>query len=179
MKLLRPLQLLLILVTIGAGWMAMAAERAEFTNLAKSRYIHCAFYKKYDIDPLTGDPLMVEGKAAALMHFQGIDVKNEKAHAIYTRMSGLRNVTVIQTDKAIHFIDYVAGMYVMTTVHSCLDFDARRGICVAYGATNSRLFDSEVLSDPDKVFEKIRKIADPGFCDHSFVDFQEASRRPR
>jgi hypothetical protein len=158
---------------------AVAADRSTFANLAKSNYVHCAFYKKYDFDPVTGEPLMIEGKAAALMHFQGIDVKKENARAIYTRMSGQRSVKVIQTDKAIHFIDHVAGMYVMTTVHSCIDFDHKRGLCVAYGAVNSRVFDSAVLTDPDKVYEKIRKNADPGFCDHSFIDLQEASRSPR
>lgn len=154
---------------------ASAADRSDFTNLAKARYVHCAFYKSYETDAATGDPIMVEGRADALMHFQGIDVKNAKAQAIYTRMSGLRDVTVIQTDKAIHFIDNVAGMYVMTTVHSCINFDETRGICVTYGAVNSRLFDSAVLTDPDKVYEKIKAEADPGFCDHSFIGIQEAS----
>ena len=51
------------------------------------------------------------------------------ARSIYTRMAGLRDVNVIQTDKAIHFIDSVAGMYVMTTVHSYIDFDEKRGVC--------------------------------------------------
>ena len=177
---LRSLQVvLLIAVAIGTVFAAAAADRSEFTNLAKARYVHCAFYKSYETDPATGDPIMVEGKADALMHFQGIDVKQQKAHAIYTRMSGLRNVTVIQTDKAIHFVDSVAGMYVMTTVYSCIDFDEKRGICVTYGAVNSRLFDSSVLSDPDKVYEKIKNGADPGFCDHSYVGIQEASQGAR
>ena len=122
---------------------------------------------------------MVEGRADALMHSQDIDVKHEKARAIYTRMSGMRNVTVIQTDKAIHFIDNVAGMYVMTTVHSCIDYDDKRWVCVTYGAVNSRLFDSSVLNDPDKVYEKINDEAEPDFCDHSFIGVQEASHRDR
>src|SRR5712692_4521634 len=114
----RPLTVVLLSATLSAAGAAAAADRSEFTNLAKSRYVHCAFYKSYDTDPATGGPIMVEGKADALMHFQGVDVKHATARAIYTRMSGMRNVTVIQTDKAIHFIDNVAGMYVMTTVHS-------------------------------------------------------------
>ncbi len=176
MTLPRLLSALLIGVAIGAASAAAAADRSELANLARSRYVHCAFYKAYDTDPATGDPIMVEGKADALMHFQGLDVKNEKARAISTRMSGLRDVTVIQTSKGIHFIDNVAGMYVMTTVHSCINFDEKRGICVTYGAVNSRLFDSAVLNDPDKVYEKIKNEADPGFCDHSFIGIQEASR---
>ena len=169
----------MIAAALGAVTVAAAADRSEFTNLAKARYVHCAFYKSYDTDPATGGPIMVEGKADALMHFQGVDVKHATARAIYTRMSGMRDVTVIQTDKAIHFIDNVAGMYIMTTVHSCLDFDEKRGVCVTYGAVNSRLFDSSVLYDPDKVYAKIKDDADPGFCDHSFIGIQEAEHDAR
>ena len=169
----------MIAAAFGAVTAAVAADRSEFTNLAKSRYVHCAFYKGYETDPATGGPIMVEGKADALMHFEGVDVKHATARAIYTRMSGMRDVTVIQTDKAIHFIDNVAGMYIMTTVHSCLDFDEKRGVCVTYGAVNSRLFDSSVLNDPDKVYEKIKDDADPGFCDHSFIGIQEAEHDAR
>lgn len=173
---LRLLQAVSITLAVGTVFAAAAADRSEFADLAKSRYVHCAFYRSYDKDAVTGDPIMIEGKANALMHFEGIDVKNEKARAIYTRMAGLRDVTVIQTDKAIHFIDNVAGMYVMTTVYSCIDFDEKRGICVTYGAVNSRLFDTSVLTDPDKVYEKIKQHADPGFCDHSFIGIQEATQ---
>ncbi len=169
----------LMVSAILAAFAAVAADRSELTQFAQARYVHCAFYKSYDIDPVSGERLMVEGKADALMHFQGIDIKRESAQAIYTRMSGLRKVTVIQTDKAIHFIDSVAGMHVMTTVHSCLDFNEKRGICVSYGAVNSRVFDSSVLVDPDKVYEKIKDAADPGFCDHSFIGIQSATREAR
>jgi hypothetical protein len=175
MTLLRLLCAVSVAGALGAVGAASAADRLDFSRLANSRYVHCAFYKSYETDAATGDPIMVEGRGDALMHFQGIDVKNGKAHAIYTRMSGMRDVTVIQTEKAIHFIDNVAGMYVMTTVHSCIDFDEKRGICVTYGAVNSRLFDSAVLTEPDKVYDKIKAEADPGFCDHSFVGIQEAS----
>jgi len=175
MTLQRLLCAVYIAGALGVVPAASAAERSEFANLAKARYVHCAFYKNYETDAATGDPILVEGRADALMHFQGIDVKNEKARAIYTRMSGLRDVTVMQTDKAIHFIDNVAGMYVMTTVHSCINFDEARGICVTYGAVNSRLFDSAVLTDPDKVYDRIKADADPGFCDHSFIGIPEAS----
>ncbi len=44
-----------------------------------------------------------------------------------------------------------------------------------YGAVNARLFDSAVKSDPDKVYEKIKDKADPGFCDYSFIGIQEAA----
>ena len=178
MTLLRKLCTVAVAGALGAVTAATAADHFDSTMIAKSRYVHCAFYKKYETDAATGDPIMVEGKADALMHFQGIDVKNAKAQAIYTRMSGKRDVTVIQTDKGLHFIDDVAGMYVMTTVHSCIDFDEKRGICVTYGAVNARLFDPAVLTDPDRVYDSIKAEADPGFCDHSFIGMREALHSP-
>jgi hypothetical protein len=167
--------LLLIAVALGLTSAACAAEHTDFTSLAKSRYVHCAFYKAYETDPETGGPIMVEGKADSLVHFQDVDVKHSKARAIYTRMSGSHQVTVIQTAKALHFIENIAGMYMMTSVYSCLEFDEKRGACTMYGAVNARLFDSAVLAEPDKVYEKIKDQADPGFCDYSFIGIQEAA----
>ena len=164
-----------------AGMAAAAAGEGipGLTNLAHARFVHCAFYKGYEIDPVNGDLLLVEGHADALMHFQGVDVPHETARAIYTRMAGSRSVVVVQTPKYLHFIDNVAGMYVMTTVHSCLDFDEKRGMCLTYGATNSRLFETSVLQDPDRVYERIKDEADPGFCDQSFIGIREAAHEPR
>jgi hypothetical protein len=159
---------------LGCAGAACAVDNTDFTYLARSRYVHCAFYKGYEADPVTGGPIMVEGKADSLMHFQGVDASRSSARAIYTRLAGARDVTVIQTGTALHFIDNVAGMYVMTTVHSCLEFDEKRGACIMYGAVNSRVFDSSVLSDPDKVYARIKDQADPGFCDYSFIGIQEA-----
>lgn len=155
---------------------AFAAERGDFSNLARSRYVHCAFYKNYETDPVSGDPILIEGRSNSLMHFQGIDEAHETARAIYTRMAGRRDVVVRHTAKAIHFIDNVAGMYLLTTVHSCLDYDEKRGLCVTYGATHARVFDKAVLQDPDSVYEKIKASAEPGFCDHSFIGIQEAAK---
>lgn len=165
-----------VLAAIGA---AQAAEPVDFSQIARSRYVHCAFYKGYEKDPATGDPIMVEGRADSLVHFQNVDVPKATARAIYTRMSGAHEVTVIQTEKALHFIENVAGMYVMTSVHSCLEYDERRGACIMYGAVNARLFDTAVVNEPDKVYEKIKNDADPGFCDYSFIGIQEASRGGR
>lgn len=162
-----------------AVFASVAADRFDSENIARSPYVHCAFYKGYEPDPATGDLLMIEGKSNSLMHFQGIDVGQARARAIYTRMAGSRNVTVLQTDKAIHFIDNVAGMYIMTSVHSCLEFDDKRGICVTYGAIIARHFDASVLYDPDKVYERLKDIADPGFCDHSFFGVKEAAKDAR
>ena len=169
----------LIALALGAARAVAAADHIDLANLAHARYVHCAFYRHYDTDPETGGPIMIEGKADALMHFQAVDAKHQKAQAIYTRMAGMRNVTVIETAKAIHFIDDVSGMYIVTTVDSCLDYDEKRGICVTYGAASARVFDPDVLSDPDKVYAKIKDDAEPGFCDQSFIGIQEAAHDTR
>jgi len=77
----------------------------------------------------------------------------------------------------LHYLDQVAGMYVLTTVYTCLESDERRGVCIRYGAMQSRHFDTRVIADPDAVFEALRDDSDPGFCDHSFINIQEAQRR--
>ena len=158
-----------------AAWPVGATEPVDFSKLVHSRFVHCAFYKKYDVDPVNGDPIMVEGRGNALMHFQGMNEAQEQAFAIYTRMAGRRDVLMRHTAKAVHFIDNVGGMYLLTTVHNCLDYDARHGVCLTYGATHARVFDAAVVRDPDAVYEKIKASAEPGFCDHSFLGIQEAA----
>ena len=153
----------------------MAADgAAAFGNLVQSRYVHCAFYKAYEVDRATGDLLMVEGRSNSLTHFQAI--RDGGARQISTRVAGARNVKVINSGKYLHFVDQMAGMYVLTTVYGCLDRDPKSGVCVSYGAMQSRHFDSRVLTDPDAVYEALKEISDPGFCDHSFIGMQEASR---
>src|SRR5262245_47342623 len=149
------------------------AQNSVFANLVQSRYVHCAFYKAYEVDRVTGDHVLVEGRSDTLTHFQGIE--GNRARQITTRTAGARDVRVVHTGKYLHFIDRVAGMYVLTTIRDCIDRD-RRGICVTYGAMQSRHFDARVLSDPDAVYENLRDHSDPGFCDHSFFGIQEAAR---
>jgi hypothetical protein len=157
-----------------AGW---AAEGdSMFANLVQSRYVHCAFYKAYEVDRATGDLLLVEGRSQSLTHFQGI--RGGQARQISTRVAGARNVKVIDSGKYLHFVDHVAGMYVLTTVYGCLDRDPKSGTCISYGATQSRHFDPRVLTDPDLVYETLKDVADPGFCDHSFIGIQEAAKKP-
>ena len=155
---------------------AAQAQTTAFDNLAQSKFVHCAFYKAYEVDRATGDLLLVEGRSNSLTHFQSID--GEHARQISTRMAGAREVRVAKTGKYLHFIDHVAGMYVLTTVYGCIDRD-KHGGCVTYGAMQSRHFDSRVLSDPDAVYEALKDSSDPGFCDHSFIGVQEASRDTR
>ena len=167
-------QIALAIVAAAAAWPVLSAERSDFSNLARAPFVHCAFYKNYETDPVNGDPIMIEGRSNSLMHFQRIDEVHESARAIYTRMAGTRNVVMRHTAKAIHFIDNVEGMYLLTTVHNCLDYDDKRGLCVTYGASLARLFDPAVIRDPDAVYEKIKANAEPGFCDHSFFGIKAA-----
>jgi len=163
-----------LLATLLAALPVAAADGVStFVNIVQSRYVHCAFYKAYEVDPATGDRIMVEGHSNSLTHFQGI--RDGQARQISTRTAGARNVRVFDGGKYLHFVDHVAGMYVLTTVYGCIDRDPRTGTCVTYGATQSRHFDVRVLVDPDSVYEALKDSADPGFCDHSFIGIQEAA----
>lgn len=163
----------MLLVLPVAGWAAEGA--AMFANLVQSRYVHCAFYKAYEVDARTGDLLLVEGRSQSLTHFQAI--RGGYARQISTRVAGARSVKVFDGGKYLHFVDHVAGMFVLTTVYGCLDRDPKSGTCISYGATQSRHFDARVLSDPDLVYETLKDVADPGFCDHSFFGMQEAATK--
>jgi hypothetical protein len=149
-----------------------AESTPAYAQLMKSRLVHCAFYKAYEVDGLTGDLVLTEGRSSSLTHFQGI--RGDHARQISTRMAGARDVRVVRTDKYLHFIDQLAGMYLLTTVYGCIDQD-RHGVCLTYGATQSRHFDARVLRDPDTVYEALKDRSDPGFCDHSFIGVREAS----
>ncbi len=159
---------------VPAGGFA-AESAAAFAQLVKSRLVHCAFYKAYEVDRLTGDLVLTEGRSNSLTHFQ--QIQGGEARQISTRMAGSRNVRVVRTDKYLHFIDQLSGMYLLTTVYGCIDQD-RNGVCLTYGATQSRHFDARVLHDPDTVYETLKDNSDPGFCDHSFIGMREASTAP-
>ena len=149
------------------------AQTGMFDNLLQSRYVHCAFYKAYDVDPGTGDRIMVEGRSHSLTHFQAIH--DGRARQISTGSAGARNVRVLSGGKYLHFLDSAAGIYVLTTVYGCIALD-ERGTCITYGAVQARHFDSRALRDPDAVYEALKDSSDPGFCDHSFMGIQEAAR---
>jgi hypothetical protein len=173
---IRRLTALLGTLALVPSWPAAApvAEGATaFDNLVASRYVHCAFYRDYEKDRRTGDLLLVEGNS--LTHFQHL--REGYARQISTRVAGAREVKVMNSGKYLHFVDQMAGMYVLTTVYSCLDHDSRTGVCITYGAVQSRQFDSKVLSDPDAVYEATKGSADPGFCDHSFFNLEAATRK--
>lgn len=164
----RPIALLALLAAGSAH-----AQSTLFDNVVQSRYVHCAFYRDYEVDRATGDRVLVEGRSDSLTHFQGI--RGDRARQISTRAAGAREVRVAHTGRYLHFIDGAAGMFVQTTIYGCIDRDAR-GICVTYGAMQSRHFDAHVLTDPDSVYERLRGSSDPGFCDHSFIGIQGAPR---
>ncbi|HUO44637.1 MAG TPA: hypothetical protein VMT94_06980 [Burkholderiales bacterium] len=170
----RFFRLLCCVLAVTSPLMCAADDTAALSDLARSSFVHCAFYRHYDTDPATGEPLLVEGEGDALMFFEGIDIGHARARAIYTRIAGQRSVVMIRTGKALHFIDNVAGMYIMTTIYSCLEYGAN-GRCVTYGAVKSMSFDSSVLTEPDRVYEATRADADLGFCDHSFIGAQPAA----
>jgi len=164
-------RLILLLALLLSG--SVCAQCTTCDNLVRSRYVHCAFYKSYNVDPVTGDLVLVEGRSDTLTHFQAIE--GNRARQITTRVAGARDVRVAHTGKYLHFIDQVAGMYLLTTIYGCLDRD-KRGVCMTYGAMQSRHFDTRVLSDPDAVYEALKSSSEPGFCDHSFIGIQEAAR---
>jgi hypothetical protein len=158
-------------VTIGifsgaAAWFALctivpaaAQGTTQFDNLVRS--------------PRTGDRLLVEGRSNSLMHYQRRS--DVRMLAIDTRRAGARDAAVVRGKKYLHFIEYSAGLYVVTTIYACLDRDTQ-GTCINYGAVNARHFDARVLGDPDAVYEELQAYAEPGFCDHSFINLQEAAR---
>lgn len=164
----RPIALLALLV---AG--PTHAQTAAFDNLVRSPYVHCAFYRAYEVDRATGDRVLVEGRSDTLTHFQRI--QGDRARQVSTRSAGAREVRVAHTGRYLHFIDGVGGMFTQTTVYGCLERD-ERGICLTYGAKQSRHFDARVLIEPDAVYERLRGSSDPGFCDHSFYGMQKVSR---
>lgn len=154
---------------------AAAQGTTEFDNLVRSPYVHCAFYREYEIDARTGDRLLVEGHSNSLMHYQRRS--GVRMLAIDTRRAGARDAMVVRGRKYLHFIEYSAGLYVVTTIYACLERDAQ-GTCINYGAVNARHFDARVLRDPDAVYEELQAAAEPGFCDHSFLNLQEAAHKP-
>jgi hypothetical protein len=172
------LTLLLACASAFAVTDAVAAERSaagEFDNILRAHFVHCAFYRDYETDWKTGNLVLVEGRSDSLTHFQGMDAARGRARAISTRKAGAREVRVAGRGRYLHFIDYAAGMYILTTIHSCIARNEGNGTCITYGAAQARHFDARVLRDPDLVFDELRSRADPGFCDHSFIGMEAAS----
>lgn len=167
-----------LLSALSAGVPALAQDAGayRFEHLVRSPMVHCAFYRDYDIDPQTGNRLLVEGRSDSLTHYQR--QRGERVRSIDTRRAGAVDVQVVQ-GRYLHYIERTAGMYVVTTVYACLERDAQSDRCINYGAVNARHFDARVLREPDRVYEELQALAEPGFCDHSFIHLQEAANAPQ
>ena len=166
---------LLLALSAGAPATAQQSTAFPFEQLVRSPMVHCAFYRAYDIDPQSGQQMLVEGRSDSLTHYQR--QRGQRVRSIDTRRSGAVDVQVVR-GRYLHYIERTAGMYVVTTVYACLERDPQSDMCINYGAVNARHFDARVLREPDKVFEELQALAEPGFCDHSFIHLQEAANRP-
>lgn len=151
---------------VALGTRAHAAAPADFDALVNANGIHCEFFA--DARPADG-PADGAATAALLVHYNGMNRDRTRARVVSTRGAGSREVVVVRTDKAVHFVDQVAGVFIVTTVFGCNARERRAGAgrCLSYGAANSRHFDASVLWQPDQVFERDRHLASHGFCDHS------------
>lgn len=154
---------------------AAADDAQRFAQVAGSPYVHCAFYRAYDIDPRTGDRLLVEGRSNSLTHYQRQG--DGLVRSVDTRRAGAGEARVVQ-GRYLHYIERSGPMFVVTTIYACLARDAQSGHCINYGAVNARHFDPRVLRDPDRVYEELQALAEPGFCDHSFIHLHEAAAGP-
>lgn len=164
---------LLLLAVLPAA--VMAAEAPGFEHLATSPYVHCAFYRGYDIDSLTGDRLLVEGRSNSLTHYQR--QRDGSVRAIDTRRAGAGEARMVQ-GRYLHYIERSGAMFIVTTIYACLARDPQSDRCINYGAVNARHFDPRVLREPDQVYEELQAQAEPGFCDHSFIHLREAAAVP-
>ena len=68
---LRVFGVVLSIAALGFASMACAVDNTDFANLARSRYVHCAFYKAYETDPATGvvAPIRMLNSLAVSMPF--------------------------------------------------------------------------------------------------------------
>ena len=160
----------LIRVLLGtAVALTFSASRADdFDDLIDATAIHCEFFAA--VRPADA-PIARTGSFSpeVLVHYAGMNRSRTRARVVSTRRAGSQEVSVVRTDKAVHFVDHVAGVYMVTTVFGCNERDARTNArrCVSFGAVNSRHFDASVHWQPDEVFERYRHLASHGFCDHS------------
>ncbi len=170
--------LALTVVGIDLGLAAGAQPGTDFDDLVKARSIHCEFFPSVrPVDmPIGGND---DPRADVLVYYGGMNREQTRARVLSTRRAGSREVVVVRTDKAIHFVDHAAGLFMVTTVFGCNRRDAvntRR--CISYGAVNSRHFDASVHWQPDRVFERYRHLANHGFCDHGFVTSDSPGSAP-
>ena len=160
----------LVGAAFAAAGLAYAAQPAkDFDDLVNAQAIHCEFFA-----PLRPADAPADHEARApelLVHYAGMNRERTRARVVSTRRAGSREVAVVRTPKAVHFVDHAAGIFMVTTVFACNEREQRSNArrCVSFGAVNSRHFDARVLWQPDDVFERYRHLASHGFCDHSAI----------
>ena len=154
---------------IAALGLAHGAQPAnDFDELINAQAIHCEFFPgvRPAHAPLgRAEPIAPE----LLVHYGGMNRERTRARVVSTRVAGSREVVVVRTEKAVHFVDHAAGVFMVTTVFVCHEREQRSHArrCISFGAVNSRHFDASVHWQPDDVFERYRHLANHGFCDHS------------
>ena len=145
------------------------AHAGDLDDLINATAIHCEFFPNVRPadEPVRTDALEPD----FLVHYAGMNRDRTRARVVSTRDAGSREVVVVRTDKAVHFVAHAAGLYMVTTVFGCNERDLRRDArrCISFGAVNSRHFDASVHWQPDQVFERDRHLASHGFCDHSTI----------
>jgi hypothetical protein len=160
-----------------SAWGGQSAT--DFDDLVNAHSIHCEFFRS--VRPADMPAVRpADARPEVLVHYAGMNREGTRARVVSTRRAGARDVIVIRTEKAVHFVDHAAGVYAVTTVFGCNERDLRAtsGRCLSYGAVNSRHFDPSVRWQPDNVFERDRHLASHGFCDHSFVTAEAPMRSP-
>ena len=156
------------------------AHAGDFDDLVNAPAIHCEFFPSVrPADARLGRSDALEPDF--LVHYAGMNRDRTRARVVSTRDAGSREVVVVRTEKAVHFVAHAAGDYMVTTVFGCNErnvrADARK--CISFGAVNSRHFDASVHWQPDQVFERDRHLASHGFCDHSTIDVSGRSSQSR
>lgn len=175
----RALGLAIAVSVLSGGVAPVMAAQKDLDQFVNARSVHCEFFAA--VRPAdTPAPPQEEPKPEVLVHYGGLNRERTRAFMLSTRGSGAREAIVLRTDKAVHFVDYAAGVFMVTTVFSCIEREQRTSArhCVTYAATNSRHFDASVFWQPDSVFERYRAQASHGFCDHSFVTNAASARDP-
>lgn len=168
---MRALALSQLLVPVVLGATALLTHSSshadDFDDLVNATAIHCEFFAS--VRPADAPIARTDSSPEVLVHYAGMNRSRTRARVVSTRRAGSREVTVVRTDRAVHFVDHAAGVFNVTTVFGCNERDWRTNArrCVSFGAVNSRHFDASVHWQPDEVFERYRHLASHGFCDHS------------
>ena len=156
------------------------SHAGDFDDLVNASAIHCEFFASVRAANEPGARTDTP-EPDFLVHYAGMNRDRTRARVVSTRNAGSREVAVVRTGKAVHFVAHAAGVYMVTTVFGCNERDLRTDArkCISFAAANSRHFDASVHWQPDQVFERDRHLASHGFCDHSTIDVSGRSSQSR